>query len=199
MARSLDPESPEAPELMGRIHLKRGDYDAAVDALSEALSLGTARRDTLALAATAFAARGDVDKAIEHYEAALELDPDVDLRLNLATLLAREERRDEARAQLQAAQERRPYSPRVRFAIAQLYGLVGNLDFSRQQCEEVLRLEPRHQAAKMLLAEILFRQGEESERAARLLREVVEASGAESDAGQRALAMLQENGAPDDV
>lgn len=193
-ARTLDPDSPEGPELLGRIHLKRGDPQAAVEALSEALKLGAARRETLALAATAFAANGEIEKAIEHYETALELDPDVNVHLNLATLLAQEERWEEARDQLQKAQERGPYSPRVRFAVARFYGLLGNLEFSRQQCEEVLRLEPRHLGARVLLAEILVQQGEEIERAESLLQEVIEAAPS-SISGQRAVELLAQWGA----
>jgi len=191
-ARALDPDSPEGPDLMGRIDLQRGDYEAAAQAFAEALTLGSARRETLAFAATALAGKGDVDAAIEHYEAALELDPDVDVRLKLANLLVRQERWEEARLQLQEAQERRPYSSQVRFAIAQLYGLTGNLEFSRRQCEEVLVLEPRHLGAKVLLAEILYRENEDTERAARLLRETIDAAGADSPLGQQAAALLEQ-------
>jgi arylsulfatase A-like enzyme/Tfp pilus assembly protein PilF len=173
-ARALDPDSPEGLELLGRIHLQRGDSRAAVSALSESLRLGATRRETLALAATAFAAEGETDKAIEHYEAALELDPDVNVRMNLVTLLVQQERWEEAREQLQKAQERRPYSPRVRFMIARFYGLLGNLEFSRQQCEEVLVLQPWHLGARVLLAEILLQQDEEIDRAESLLQEVID-------------------------
>jgi arylsulfatase A-like enzyme/Tfp pilus assembly protein PilF len=191
-ARAVDPDSTEGLEILGRMHLMQGNYQAAVDALSECLRLGAARRETLALAATAFAAQGDLDTAIEHYEAALELDPDVDVRLNLATLLVRQERWEEARAQLELALERRPYSGQVRFAIAQLYGLVGNLEFSRQQCEEVLKLEPGHLPTRILLAEILHQQGEDAERAERLLQEVVDAAAPGSTLGERAATLLAE-------
>jgi tetratricopeptide (TPR) repeat protein len=173
-ARELDPDSPEGPELLGRIHLIRGDPTAAISALSEGMHLGAVRRQTLALLASAYGAAGDIDRAIEHYEAALDLDPDANTRLNLAALLTEQERWEEARDQLQLAQERMPYSAQVRFAIAQLYGLVGNVEFSRQQCEEALALEPRHLGAKVLLAEILVRQGEDAERSERLYREVID-------------------------
>lgn len=188
-ARALDPDSPEGPELLGRVYMKQGNTQAAVSALSESLRLGSARRETLALAATALAAEGKIEQAIEHFEAALELDADVDVRLNLATLLVQEERWEEAREQLQLAQERNPYSPGVRFAIARFYGLLGNLEFSRQQCEEVLLLEPRHLGARVLLAEILVEQGEAIERARQLLEEVKETA-PKSLSGQRAAELL---------
>ncbi|MCZ6727886.1 MAG: sulfatase-like hydrolase/transferase, partial [Acidobacteria bacterium] len=191
-ARALDPDSPEGPELLGRIHLKRGDPRAAVNALSESLRLGAARRETLALAATAFAAEGQIETAIRHYEAALELDPDTwHVRLNLATLLVQEERWEEARSELQKALDLRPYSPQVRFAVAQFYGLLGNLEFSRQQCEEVLVLAPRHLGARVLLAEILVQQGEEIERAETLLQEVIDAAPT-SASGQRAAELREQ-------
>jgi arylsulfatase A-like enzyme/Tfp pilus assembly protein PilF len=175
-ARSIDPDSPEGPELLGRIYLQRGEPQAAIQALSQAMNLGAVRRETLALVAAAYGAAGQIDQAIAHYQTALELDPNVDVRLNLATLFVQQERWDEAREQLQKAQDRNPYSARVRFAIAQLYGLVGNIDFSRQQCEAVLRLEPQHLGAKALLGEILLRQGDDPERAASLLHEVIDSA-----------------------
>ena len=190
-ARDLDPDSPEGPELLGRIHLQRGDAKAATVALSESLRLGVTRRETLALAAVALATEGQTEKAIEHYEAALDLDPDAwHVRLNLATLLVQEERWEEARAQLERALERQPYSPQVRFAIASLYGLLGNLDFSRQQCEQVLVLAPGHIAARVLLAEILLQQDEDPERAQTLLQEVL-AAAPESDSARRAAELLE--------
>lgn len=188
-ARDLDPDSPEGPELLGRIELQRGNHEAAVSALSDAMRLGSARRETLALAATALAANGDIEAAIEHYEAALELDPDTEVRLNLAALLMQEERWEESREQLQLARERRPYSARIRYAIAQLYGLTGNLEFSRQQCEELLVLEPRHLGAKLLLAEILLRFDEEPERARALLQEVIDLA-PDSTWGEKAATLL---------
>jgi len=192
VARVLDPDSPEAPELLGRIHMKRGDYRAAVNALSESLRLGAARRETLALVAGAFAAEGEIEKAIEHYQAALELDPDVDVRMNLVALLTQEERWEEAREHLQKAQERRPYSPQVRFMIARFYGLLGNLDYSRRQCEEVLVLQPRHLGARVLLAEILLQQDEEIERAETLLQEVIDAA-PETATAERAAELLAQS------
>jgi len=197
-ARALDPDSPEGPELLGRIHLQRGDPKAAADALTESLRLGATRRETLALAATAFAADGEIDKAIEHFEAALELDPDTDVRMNLATLLAQEERWEEAREQLQEAQNRRPYSPQVRFAIARFYGLFGNLEFSRQQCEQVLVLQPGHLGARVLLAEILLQQNEETDRAETLLQEAIDAAPS-SATGQRAAEILAQRDAEEAI
>ena len=191
-ARELDPDSPEGPELLGRIHLRRGDYAAATNALAESLRLGAARRETLALAATALASDGQIDEAIEHYEAALELDTDAwHARLNLASLLSQRGRYEEAREQLMLAQERRPYSPQVRYAIAQFYGYMGNLEFAIQQAEEVLRLSPRHLRARLLLAELLKQEGEDEARAEALLREVV-AMAPESSTGRRAAELLAE-------
>ena len=80
-------------------------------------------------------------------------------------------------------------SPQVRFALARFYGLFGNLEFSRQQCEEVLRLDPPHLGARVLLAEILMQQGEEAERSESLLREVVDAAPGSTE-GRRAAELL---------
>jgi len=92
---------------------------------------------------------------------------------DLATLAA--ERIGDQEQLLRFAREgrqRRP-TPRSRYLLARAAAARGDFETARQESEAVLRAEPRHAGARVLLARILTRQESERDRALELLRDLV--------------------------
>lgn len=76
-AREKAPEAPDLPALLGFIHLQDKKPEAAAKALELALERGTRfRYRAHAYLGDIRAREGDVEKAIEHYEAAREVSPE---------------------------------------------------------------------------------------------------------------------------
>ncbi len=92
---------------------------------------------------------------------------------DLATLAA--ERVGDQEQLLRIAREgrqRRP-TPRSRYLLARAASARSDYETARQEAEAVLRAEPRHAGARVLLARLLTRQESERDRALELLRDLV--------------------------
>ena len=109
---------------------------------------------------------GDREKAIEHYERALEIHPNyVEAHNNLGVQLIRTGRPERAISALEKAVELDPGSiePHLNLSIA-LHG-AGDLEAAAYQAELAVELDPRSPSANMGLGMVLAAQGRELEEA----------------------------------
>ncbi|HXG92292.1 MAG TPA: tetratricopeptide repeat protein [Blastocatellia bacterium] len=89
LAVAYDPNSVEAFEVLGRIHLQRNELDSAVSAFLSGLQVGGENASLLANAGYAFMARGNLKQAWMYLERAVELDGTiVEAHNNLGIVLA---------------------------------------------------------------------------------------------------------------
>lgn len=88
----LDESSPGAHALLGRVYIRRGDLDRALDEMRRAVALNPSDPDSYAGLGNALLLLGAVDGAIEAIETAVQLQPDIAptnfFRLGMAYILA---------------------------------------------------------------------------------------------------------------
>lgn len=91
-AIAIDESSPGAHALLGRVHIRRGDLDRALDEMKRALALNPSDPDSYAGLGNALLLLGDVDGAIRAIETAIQLHPGISatdyFRLGMAYILA---------------------------------------------------------------------------------------------------------------
>jgi tetratricopeptide (TPR) repeat protein len=166
-------ESGAAPFALADFYLLQ---NRASDAIPELQQLRTGQRTAHAAArrlAQAYAVRGDYDDAQRVVDDLLQKDPrDSESLLLKGQLLARVGKREEALAQLKAAAEVDPSSPRLQFALGRSYAARGDVDRARTAYNEVLKLNPRAAGAQVELARLELLSGK-VDNAVRLSREAV--------------------------
>jgi adenylate cyclase len=88
----LDESSPGPHALLGRVYIRRGDLDRALDEMKRAVSLNPSDPDSYAGLGNALLLLGAVDGAIEAIETAIQLQPEISttnyFRLGMAYILA---------------------------------------------------------------------------------------------------------------
>lgn len=91
-AVALDESSPGAHALLGRVYIRRGDLDRALDEMKRAVALNPSDPDSYAGLGNALLLLGAVDGAIQAIETAVQLQPDISptnyFRLGMAYILA---------------------------------------------------------------------------------------------------------------
>lgn len=91
-AIAIDESSPGAHALLGRVYIRRGDLDRALDGMKRALALNPSDPDSYAGLGNALLLLGDVDGAIKAIETAVQLHPSISptdyFRLGMAYILA---------------------------------------------------------------------------------------------------------------
>jgi predicted Zn finger-like uncharacterized protein len=92
---------------------------------------------------------------------------------DLATLAAERVGDQEQLLRLAREGRQRHPSPRSRYLLARAAAAKTDHETARQEAEAVLRAEPRHAGARVLLARLLTRQDSERDRAVELLRDLV--------------------------
>ncbi len=158
----------------GRIHLARGDLEAALSAFKRVIELTPQEIETLKIVARIHANLERHDEAIAHLEAIVALDEgDWDVYVALGKSHALSDRWEEARQAFQSALDLNPYSPVVLYDIAVFYRHVGDAEFSRRMFESVLKVAPNHVGARVQLAELML-AGEQAEDEAQAARELLE-------------------------
>jgi tetratricopeptide (TPR) repeat protein len=160
------PESVQAHNNLGRDLLQRRKFDDAIHHFERALDLdpklpGIRRNMQLALrmrehaestearSRTPAGAKKTADEMIARYEKKLEANRDsFELRMDLATLLARSGRLGEAIAHLQKAAKMRPDSVRTRNNLGAALLECGRYDEAIEQFEKAVKLRPDHEVIK---------------------------------------------------
>jgi TolB-like protein/DNA-binding winged helix-turn-helix (wHTH) protein len=91
-AIAIDESSPGAHALLGRVYIRRGDLDRALDEMKRVLALNPSDPDSYAGLGNALLLLGDVDGAIKAIETAVQLHPSISatdyFRLGMAYILA---------------------------------------------------------------------------------------------------------------
>lgn len=91
-AIAIDESSPGAHALLGRVYIRRGDLDRALDEMKRALALNPSDADSHAGLGNALLLLGDVEGAIRAIETAVQFHPEISptdyFRLGMAYILA---------------------------------------------------------------------------------------------------------------
>ena len=117
-------------------------------------------RATLRLA-THYFERGESDRAYELLRTTLMLfekqelsEPSADLLMEVARLYSRHRRFAMAESLFMEAATLAPYRTSVYLGLARIYRATGELDAARRELDHVLELDPSHEAARSMIAQI---------------------------------------------
>lgn len=164
-ALELDPNSPEAHNLLGFVAAMEGEGDEAIEAYRQAIALDDTYLEAMLNAAEVYIhPLGDFDQAIEMCDQALEL-AEVDeeiidaLLLKFDALLGKGEL-DEA-AQVVERIPEGPYdNPNHTFLVGRAYYEIGQVDKAADLIEDGVRKDPRHAEAHYYLGLIRDERGD---------------------------------------
>jgi Tfp pilus assembly protein PilF len=139
----MHPENPRMRLNLGNVYLERGDVDAALLQLEQAVRLEpdvASYHNSLALA---YQAKGWPDKAVEQLRETLRLDPDSGMAYaNLSTIYRTQGRFREAIASARKAVELLPHSAAARVNLALAYKYGGNLTEAENQFKLAIANDP---------------------------------------------------------
>ena len=140
-ALELEPESEAALAALASIYTDRGEHEKAT-ALLQSSSAGTSS-NVLGALAYAYEQSGDVDRAVDAYRRALQLDTEnYELRRRLADLLLRSERLDDAISEYRVLLEVDPEDAESYLRLSQLYRHKKLFAEARDAIEAAKRLAP---------------------------------------------------------
>ncbi len=153
-----DGDSAEARLLLGTTKMNAREFaDALVD-LQKAAELNPQLPDVFSYYGLALLATGDMAGAANAFRKELESNPnDFVGNLQLGVLFKQDERYDEARRSLDRALRVRPGDPGVRYQLATLDLLAGNLQQACSKLEQLTRESPRFVEAHVSLATVYYR------------------------------------------
>jgi tetratricopeptide (TPR) repeat protein len=154
-ALRLDPNDGRSHNNLGLALSAEGRTDEAIVHYREAVRLDPEYTNARINLANLLDERGQTGEAIEHYRLALTRDPDnVLARANYAIALAKSRRLDEALPEMLSVIERDPGKASWRFLAAMMSLDLGRPADARRHLEETLRLDPRHEDARRVLADL---------------------------------------------
>ncbi|HSR11406.1 MAG TPA: tetratricopeptide repeat protein [Thermodesulfobacteriota bacterium] len=151
-ALSLDPKYTEVHNAMGATYLELGEWDAAIQEFNAVL------KDLLYQTpfyvennlGWAYYKKGDLQSAIGHYRNALRVKPDFGLaHYNLALALRDSKQIDQAILEFNQAATLVPGFADTHFQLGKLYLETGKKKEAQQSFEEVVRLAPQSDNARM--------------------------------------------------
>jgi Flp pilus assembly protein TadD len=151
-------DSAEARMLLGTTKMQAQDFaDALVD-LKQAAELNPQLPDVFSYYGLALLATGDMAGASNAFRKELESNPnDFVSNLQLGVLFKQDQRYDEARASFDHALRVRPGDPGVRYQLATLDLLAGNLQRACSKLEQLIRESPQFVEAHVSLATVYYR------------------------------------------
>lgn len=164
-AIELDPQSPEAHNLLGFVAALEGEGDAAIEAYRQAIALDDTYLEAMLNAAEVYIhPLGDYDEAIEMCDQALDL-AEVDEEIVDALLLKFDALLGKGDAEGASAVVRRipagPYdNPSHTFLVGRAYYEVGQVERARSLIEEAAAKDPRHAEAHYYLGLIRDERGD---------------------------------------
>jgi tetratricopeptide (TPR) repeat protein len=164
-ALELDPNSPEAHNLLGFVAALEGDGEEAIEAYRQAIALDDTYLEAMLNAAEVYIhPLGDFDQAIEMCDQALDL-AEVDeeiidaLLLKFDALLGKGDTEEATR--LVARIPAGPYdNPNHAFLVGRAHYEIGNFDSAAEHIEDAAAKDPRHAEAHYYLGLIRDERGE---------------------------------------
>jgi adenylate cyclase len=136
---SIDEASAGAHALMGRVHIRRGNYDRALDELKRAVALNSSDADGYEGLGATLLFIGDFDGAIKAIELSSEFQPTLSVTtyFNLGTALLLSGRTADAVRTLEQSVERYSNFLYVRAMLAAAYAAAGRKEDAAKQAEMV--------------------------------------------------------------
>ncbi len=151
-ALSLDPKYTEAHAALGATYLELGKWDEAIQEFDMALKdlLYPTPFNVMNNIGFAYYKKGDLQKAIEYYRKAVHLKPDFSLaNYNLAMAYKDSRQLEEAIATLRSVVAQVPNLLDAHFQLGLLYFNTGKHDGAKKAFEEVVRLAPKSESARL--------------------------------------------------
>jgi len=153
---NAEPRDAEALHLLGTVHIQRGNPQAAVEHLQQAIAEDGSQADYHNHLGVALAGAKEWEPAIECFQRAAELDPQLpDARYNLGNLFRTLGNLEEAVEQYQAALKAQPNSPQTHYNLANCLRDLERLDGAADSYRAALRLKPDYLRACTNLGNLL--------------------------------------------
>jgi tetratricopeptide (TPR) repeat protein len=164
LSLQMNPDDIEARYHLGRVRYQQNQFDLAIAAFREVIKRDAGNvkaHDNLALS---LEAENQIEPAISEYQRAIELDRASSFHsaqpyLNLGSLLAKSNRRDDALPLLVRASELAPGEFRSRYELAKAYFDSNRFALARQQAEAAIKINGNDSPSHYLLARIYQRMG----------------------------------------
>jgi class 3 adenylate cyclase/TolB-like protein/Flp pilus assembly protein TadD len=143
-AIKMDEPNAGAHALLGRVHLRRGDYDRALDEMKHAVALNSSDADSYAGLGDALLWTGDFEGAIKALETAVQFQPIVSgpVYFNLGTAFILAGRYADAIRTLERSRTRYKDAIFNNVMLAAAYAAAGRQEDADRQAETVRRLSP---------------------------------------------------------
>jgi tetratricopeptide (TPR) repeat protein len=151
-------ESAEAHLLLGTTKMNAQDFSEALVDLKKAAELNPQLPDVFSYYGLALISTGDMAAAADAFRTELESNPnDFVSNLQLGVLFKQDQRYDEARASFERALRVRPGDPAVRYQLATLDLMTGNVERACSKLEELVADTPQFVEAHVSLATVYYR------------------------------------------
>ncbi len=151
-------ESAEAHLLLGTTKMNAQEFAGALVDLKQAADLNPQLPDVFSYYGLALLSTGDVAAATTAFRKELESNPnDFVSNLQLGSILKQEQRYDEALSSFERALRVRPGDPGVRYQLATLDVISGNLDQACSRLEQLIKESPQFVEAHVTLATVYYR------------------------------------------
>src|SRR5712671_2539800 len=168
-------EGCEASYYLGLARYRLTHLDQAIIELQSASQCDENNPDLRVALAAAYSEKGDANRALAAFEAALRIKPDhVDALRGAAELSLRLERNEKAVAGLQKLVEIEPNDTQARSDLGAAFAATGNLERAREQFQKALQLQPNNASALEGLGNVHLKTGE-TEQAISLLSQAAKA------------------------
>ena len=157
-ACQFDPTNWRSAFALGRLALRMGDNDQALEALARAADLSQGRSDVAHELARAHFATGDLERARSAAEKAVSLDPSLsDPRLLLGEILAQAGQLDSATEQLEKVTDNDPHNAAAWHNVATLKRRRRDLRGALRASERAISLDPTREDYQRLYASLASR------------------------------------------
>jgi tetratricopeptide (TPR) repeat protein len=151
-------ESAEARLMLGTTKMNVQDFAGALEDLKKAAELNPQLPDVYSYYGVALMTTGDMAEAAEAFRKELKSNPnDFVANLQLGAVLKQDQRYDEARNFFDRALLVRPGDPAVRYQLATLELIAGNIDQACSKLEQLTKETPQFVEAHVSLATVYYR------------------------------------------
>src|SRR5438876_793475 len=157
-------EGCEASYYLGLARYRLNQLDRAIIELHSASQCDENNPELRVAIAAAYSEKGDANRALAAFEAALRIKPDhVEALRGAAELNLRLERNEQALAGLQKLVEIEPNDTQARSDLGAAFAATGNLEKAREQFQQALQLQPNNASALEGLGNVHLKLGENEE------------------------------------